>query len=107
MIWYHWRLYLGSEYAIQTHTVTKAGEKLYDELLSKRNARDRVHGNLGDGVFIYEGVQGLDDPVVTVWRFAVYGGLAAYEDVASSEAMGSQIIVLTGPKAAFLAKGGN
>ena len=63
--------------------------------------------NLGDGVFIYEGVQGLDDPVVTVWRFAVYGGLAAYEDVASPEAMGSQIIVLTGPKAAFLAKGGN
>jgi hypothetical protein len=107
LIWYHWRLYLGSEYAIQTHTVTKAGEKLYDELLFKRNARDRVHGNLGDGVFIYEGVQGLDDPAVTVWRFAVYGGLAAYEDVASSEAMGSQIIVLTGPKTAFLAKGGN
>ena len=40
-----------------------------------------------------------------IWE--MYGGLAAYEDVASSEAMGSQIIVLTGPKAAFLAKGGN
>jgi hypothetical protein len=107
LIWYHWQVYLRNDYAIQVHTVTRVGEQLYDELLFKRNARDRVHGNLGAGAFVYEGVQAVDDPGITAWRFSIYGGLASCEDPATPETMGSQIIVITGPKAAVLADGGS
>jgi hypothetical protein len=104
LIWLHWKVYLGPSYVVQAHSVTKAGEKLADELLFKLNARNRVRENVGDGAFVYEGAQGVDDDGITAWRFSIYGGLVSCEDPGKPETMGSQIIVMTGPKAAFVPK---
>ncbi len=48
------------------------GEKMFQQLFAM-NAKARVHGNLGDGTFIYEGAQAVDDPRFTVWRMSIYG----------------------------------
>ncbi len=105
LIWHHWQVYLGDNYAIQAHSVTKVGERLFDDLLFKPNARDRVRGNLGDGSFVYEGAQAVDDSGITAWRFTIYGGLVSCEDPAAPETMGSQIVVITGPQSVMEAPG--
>lgn len=101
LIWYHWRAYLEDAYMVRTHTVTALGLRHYEEKLFSKNVRARVIGNLGNGTFVYEGVQGVDDVALTVWKLAVYGGLAAYEDETASEALGSHLVSMTGPSAAF------
>src|SRR5262249_7589304 len=58
LIWYHWNIHLDKDYEVQVHTVTKAGEQFFDDLLFKKNTRARVHKNLKNGTFIYEGAQG-------------------------------------------------
>lgn len=105
LIWYHWKVYLAKDYEVQAHSVTKVGERVFDDLLFKPNAGDRVRENLGDGAFVYEGAQAAADLGITAWRFTIYGGLVSCEDPAAPETMGSQLVVMTGPKAAFQATG--
>lgn len=101
LIWYHWHFCLDKDCSVKVYSVTKAGEQVFDKLLFKRNVRDRVHGDVGNGTFTYEGVQGVDDPGITGWRFEIYGGLMSCEDTSAAETAGSQIVVITGPKNAF------
>src|SRR5437773_10384251 len=69
--------------------------------LFRKNVRARVSQSLGNGAFVYEGVQATDDPAITVWKFSVYGGLASYEDEISPETRGSHLISMTAPSSAF------
>ena len=97
LIWYHWQIYLENDYAVRVYSVTKAGQQYFATLFS-HNVRDRVHGNLGDGTFLYEGAQAKDDRAITIWRFTIYGGLVFCEDLSAPETHGSQVIVITGPQ---------
>jgi hypothetical protein len=101
LVWYHWHVYLEQGYEVQTHTVTAYGLKRYEEELFRKNVRARVNGNLGNGTFAYEGVQAVDDPAITVWKFRIYGGLASYEDKISPEMLGSHLVSMTAPSTAF------
>jgi len=77
LIWHHWKIYLNEEqHSIHAATWTPYGARLYDEVLFRRNAGDRVNKSIGNGTFSYEGMQATDDPALTVWRFSTYGGLA-------------------------------
>jgi hypothetical protein len=104
LIWYHWQVFLEKNYVVQTRSVTRSGERFFDEYLFKLKDRDRVRGNLGDGAFIYEGAQAVDGSGITIWRFDIYGGLVSCEDPAAPEKMGSQMIVITTPEAVFKVK---
>jgi hypothetical protein len=99
LIWYHWKVCLQGDHSVQVHTVTQFGEQVFDGLLFKLSARQRVRADLGDGTFVYEGVQAKDDAELTAWRFSVYGGLAACDDVSVPASFGSQIIVVSGSAA--------
>jgi len=101
LVWYHWRVYLESGYEVQTQTVTAYGLQVYEDKLLRKNARNRVCEDLGNGTFAYEGAQAVDDPAVTVWKFRIYGGLASYEDDISPSTLGSHLVSMTGPSAAF------
>lgn len=101
LAWYHWSVYLGTDYVVQTHTVTAHGLKFYEDNLFRKNARNRVREQVGDGTFVYEGAQAMDDPRITIWKFSVYGGLASYENDISPESMGSHLISMSGPASAF------
>jgi hypothetical protein len=54
--------------------------------------------------FYNEGAQAVDDSGITIWRFDIYGGLVSCEDPTAPKTMGSQMIVITAPEAAFQAK---
>lgn len=101
LVWHHWSVYLEHGYEVQTRTVTTRGMQFYEEKLFRKNARARVSENLGNGTFVYEGVQAIDDPAITAWKFTVYGGLASYENTFTPETQGSHLISVTGPLSAF------
>ena len=101
LIWYHWHVYLEDGYEVQTRTVTALGLRHYEEKLFRKNVRAQVSQSLGNGAFVYEGVQATDDPAITVWKFSVYGGLASYEDEISPETRGSHLISIAAPSSAF------
>ena len=45
---------------------------MFEKLLAQ-NAKHRIKGNLGDGVFVYEGAHSPECPELTVWRMSLYG----------------------------------
>ena len=47
----------------------------YFDRLFAMNAKDRVRRDLGNGAVSYQGVQAVDTPQLTLWRFTFYGGL--------------------------------
>jgi hypothetical protein len=71
LVWYHWGIYLEQGYEVHTQTVTPYSLQQYEERLFRKNARDRISENLGNGTFVYEGVQAVDDPAIPVWKFRI------------------------------------
>lgn len=87
LVWHHWRVYLGEQFPIEVLVLSDHGREFFDREFFSKNAAQRVLENLGDGTIIYEGVQGVDCPQITVWRFHMYGGivLADGEHVSATE----------------------
>ena len=102
LIWHHWNAYLDpARHSVRTAILTPAGMDLFDGLLFQRNGQDRVKENLGNGTFLYEGVQAVDDPATSIWRFLIYGGLAVSEEGDESGPVLCQIVAMTGPDTAM------
>ena len=74
LAWHHWGLLLGSGYASIAAIFSDRGAGFADHLFAWK-ARDRVTATLGGNAFSYEGLQGADDERLTLWRFAIYGGV--------------------------------
>ena len=92
LMWHHWKVHFDG----QTHSlnvVTAADFPLIDSLISQAKVERRVSANLGNSTFIYEGAQTYDDPLSTVWKFSVYGGLEVGDDYRTS----SNLAVYTKP----------
>ena len=58
------------------------------------------HRNLGNRTVSYRGVQAVDTPQVTLWRFQLYGGIAFSGDPAAPNAVSTEVGAITGPPAA-------
>lgn len=71
LAWHHWKLNLDAEHFVRVAFLTEKGRTIFQWLLAM-GTRDRVQGNLGDGVFEYEGVQAKECPELTVWRMSLY-----------------------------------
>lgn len=76
-------------------TLTAAGEEIFDQQFAL-NAAARVQRNLGDSTFTYEGAQGVDVPEVTIWQFAMYGGVRFGDPNVPGE-VATRVGVMTGP----------
>jgi hypothetical protein len=93
VLFYHWNVSLTAEHFSEVVLLAADGQRLFADLL-QRNAKARVSESLGDGTFVYDGAQGLDSDIITVWRFSIYGGLMLADP--GEETI--QIGALTGPK---------
>lgn len=96
LAWYHWKIYLNNE----THTVCAAVISAFlptiGDSAARLTGREHVTEDIGNGTFLYEGLEGLDDPTLTVWRFTVYGGLVM-GDGNPPVAFPTEVIAITGP----------
>lgn len=98
LIWYHWRTYLTQEHCVKAFLLTRTTEQLFDQYLLPRAP---VKADLGNGTFVYEGVQGEDCPQLSVWRFSAFGGVKLVGDPKAPDETSSRIGVLTGPARIF------
>jgi hypothetical protein len=96
LIYFHWQIRLTHEHDVTAVALAAAGEETFDRLLGAHNVAALVQENLKQGTFCYEGAQGVDDPTVTAWRFAMYGGLK-FADPDRPSATATRIGVMTGP----------
>jgi hypothetical protein len=84
LLLYHWNVKLTDQAFVEVVLLdeTRRGN-IFAQIL-QHNANARVSNNLGNGTFTYDGAQGIDNYIISVWRFSIYGNL--------------QIGALTGPK---------
>ena len=61
------------------------------------NVKQRVTNNVGAGALVYDGVQGLDNDAISMWRLSIYGGITM--DSGDGKHVMSSFGVMTGPKA--------
>lgn len=61
------------------------------------NGSDRVHSQLGEGTFEYQGILGTDNRQISVWAFEMFGGM----QIADAETRKTQRLIIgamTGPR---------
>jgi hypothetical protein len=72
------------------------GEQIVGRLFAAGRA-SHIQGNLGDGVFLYQGVQDSDHPQFSVWRISLYGAQLGGDAQQPSEIV-SHCYVITAPR---------
>jgi hypothetical protein len=77
--------------------LSRSGVQLFDRMFTM-NAAKRVTRDLGAGSVHYRGVQAIDNPSLTLWRFKFYGGIALSGDPKNPEIVSSEIAGITGPQ---------
>lgn len=97
LLWYHWNTLLRVDDVVKVHALTGFGEAFFEHALGMRSA-SRVTATLADGVIIYEGVQAVDPPQLSVWKIQLYGGMTV-GDGASPQTFATFFGVITGPPA--------
>lgn len=98
LVWHHWQIRLTSEHFVTALALSRHGEQVFDRKFFRVNNTAHVANDLGQGTFLYEGVQGADNPAVTAWRFSIYGGLTLGGNPKAPEEGASVLGVMTGPK---------
>lgn len=73
LVWHHWRVLLAPKAGVWAAILSTNGERLFRRMIAL-NGR-RVTGNLGEGTFLYEGLQAPSIPELSCWIFSIYGGL--------------------------------
>lgn len=98
LIWFHWQTCLTDDHFIVVLALNRHGEAVFQRKFFQVNVRQRVASNLGKGTFVYEGVQGVDTPEVTAWRFSIYGGVDLGGDPSQPHEASKVIGAFTGPR---------
>lgn len=91
---HHWEVLIPQGYFVGAGLLTPRGEAFMRDLFLKRS-RSYARANLGDGLVLYEGVQALDNPAITIWRFQLYGGILFGGETAGE--VTSNIWAVSGP----------
>ena len=95
LAYYHWQIYLPSDHLVKAVFLTGAIREKFEGFLA--HSRVRVRGNLGEGVFIYEGIQAEECDELTVWRMSLYSAQITGDPRAPTKRC-SEAYVLTAPK---------
>ncbi len=97
LVWYHWRIIIPRDHFVEVIFLTDHGEQFLEERFFSVTVANRVCQDLGNGTFWYEGVQAVDCPEISAWRFSIYGGLKFASTQASGE-LSSRIGAVIGPQ---------
>lgn len=97
LLWHHWQVLVPAEYDVVSACFGEAGNELLARL-SQMRAHQRVNCNLGNGTFVYAGMQSGSDPALTVWEILVFGGAVLGEDPSAPNEVSTRLGVITGPK---------
>ena len=93
VLFYHRKVRLTDDHFCEVHLLASDGQKFFDRFMQMRS-KGRVTENLGNGTVTYDGIQGLDSEIISVWRFSLYGRFVLVAPGEESVHIGA----LTGPK---------
>lgn len=82
-LWYHWKVLITPDHYVQAGTLEDTEEQIFLNLFN--NASKRVSQKLGGDTIQYEGVQDLDGPELSLWKFTIYGGVKLTGDPIPTE----------------------
>jgi hypothetical protein len=85
-----------AECAVEAGFVREVGRAFFEPLFAM-NARKTGRIELGDGIFLYEGLQALDSPQLTVWRMSLGGAILSGDPDSPMEKV-STAYALTAPR---------
>lgn len=94
--WHHWETYLDPESEIESLALTSEGSKFFQDNFFSLRPGKHIFANIGSGTVIYEGIQGIDSPQISIWRFRFYGGMMLTDTV--SRDFSNEIGVISGPR---------
>jgi hypothetical protein len=97
LVWHHWQALVGPDDCAAATVFAEQGVPVLSHTLSRLKPRNRVVGNLGEGTLLYEGLQTIDSPSSTLWRFLIYGGLR-FGDPKNPSDGARMIFAATGPR---------
>lgn len=91
---YHWNVVIPADYIVEPLLLNPIYEADFRRMFLMQAAA-RVQGDIGDGAFLYQGAQAVDDPALTIWRFRAFGGIVVADDEQVPEASAPTIWVTT------------
>lgn len=97
LVWFHFRQYLKDGHESAALQLTGFGSAFFERLFSM-NAANRVFNDLGNRTVSYGGVQAVDTPQLTLWRFQLFGGITFSGDPINPDQVTTEIGAITGPK---------
>lgn len=71
---FHWGVGIPATHKVEAVILNPFYEAAFRKLFLQR-AKQRINGRIGGGAFLYQGMQGIDDPALTMWRFKALGGI--------------------------------
>jgi hypothetical protein len=98
LLWHHLRTVLEIDAGVAVTMIQAAGVAVTNNTLARLKPKDHVYVDLGEGTFIYEGIQTIDSPRSTFWRFLMYGGTCFTDSSRYLGGRHSLILAVTGPK---------
>jgi hypothetical protein len=102
LAWYHWRVLLDTRHESRAHAVTAAGERAFQPHLTN-GVRYGVTRSVGNGAFSYTGMQRVEYPEFTAWRFSIYGGVKLFGGIGEAHAPSTAIAAVTAERSYFTA----
>jgi len=94
--WFHWNAIIDKTSFVYATSLTKTGERFFQEYYFALHANQRIENTIGDDAFSYIGVQGVDTDQITIWKFKIYAGITMTDGNTLNNCSNS-IGVLTGP----------
>lgn len=94
LVAHHWGVLIPQEYYVGAGILTQAGDEFMRQLFLK-NTNQHIAAKLNDGLVLYEGVQAVDNPALTIWRFQLYGGTQFGGDPDVADEIASDIWALS------------
>lgn len=86
LVAHHWNVLVPQDHFVGAGFLAKTGDTFMRHLFLM-NTNQQIRRTLGDGLVLYEGVQAIDDPAFTIWRFQLYGGTLVVGDPDVPEAV--------------------
>jgi hypothetical protein len=95
LIFHHWKVMIPPSYVVAAACLSSAGAGMFAALFTM-HTRSRVNGNLGDGRFVYRGVQASDDAALTLWEISPLSGAVLGNDPNRPGEFSTKLGVITG-----------
>lgn len=71
---HHWNVVIPASYRVGANFVIPEQDQILRDLFVT-DGSGYARGNIGDGLIMYEGRQGKNEPYLTLWRFLIFQGM--------------------------------